>query len=82
MNISLLDILGSIGAGLVVLSYWALQSGRIQATQALYSIANALGAGLILCSLLVEFNLSAFLIELFWLIISLYGLFNRFRPHV
>jgi hypothetical protein len=32
------------------------------------------GAGLVLISLFGEFNLSAFLVEFFWLIISLYGL--------
>ena len=42
------------------------------------SILIGLGAGLILVSLARDFNLSAFLIELVWLLISLYGLARIF----
>jgi hypothetical protein len=38
-----------------------------------YSLANALGAVLILVSLYFDFNLSAVIIELFWAAISLMG---------
>ena len=35
---------------------------------------NALGASLIIVSLLFDFNLSAFIVEAFWVIISLIGI--------
>ena len=45
----------------------------------LYSALNALGAALIIVSLLFDFNLSAFIIELFWVIISLFGIVQFYR---
>jgi len=74
------EILGVIGVGLIVLSYFLLQTGRMSSRDAWFSIANAGGSSLIIVSLISNFNLSAFLIEVFWLIISLYGLLrNSFR---
>jgi len=37
-------------------------------------LLNALGASLVMVSLLFDFNLSAFLMEAFWFLISLFGL--------
>jgi hypothetical protein len=42
-------------------------------------VLNAVGAGLITLSLCFDFNLSAFLIELAWILISLYGIVARLR---
>jgi len=39
-----------------------------------YLLLNAVGAMLVMISLMFRFNLSAFLMEAFWLLISLYGL--------
>ena len=44
-----------------------------------YSVANAAGSSAILFSLFYDFNLSAFVIESFWLAISLYGVFRAVR---
>ena len=45
---------------------------------------NALGASLVILSLYYDFNLSAFIIEAFWVLISLLGigrvLWERSRP--
>jgi uncharacterized membrane protein YfcA len=68
------DVLGNIGVVLVLLLYMLLQTERIRATSPAFSVANAVGALLILVSLSQEFNLSAFVIEAAWLLISLYGL--------
>ena len=54
-------------------AYLALQLGRIRSTDLLYSIWNAIGAVLVLVSLIFEFNLAAFLVEAFWLAISVLG---------
>jgi hypothetical protein len=40
---------------------------------------NAIGASLIVVSLLVDFNLSALLMEVFWVLISLIGVYRYFR---
>ena len=59
--------------------YLSLQTDRISSRSLIYSLLNALGAFLILISLYFQFNLSAFIIEFFWLMISLYGLYKYFK---
>lgn len=83
MTIEWHDIAGSVGVLLILGAYLLLQLGRIQSDFVMFSAANALGSGLIILSLLQSFNLSAFVIEVCWLLISLYGMaVNRFgRRH-
>ncbi len=71
------DALGNIGVALIICAYLFLQLGRIASNSLLYLIPNIIGAALILLSLSVAFNLSAFLMEAFWLAISLLGLCRR-----
>jgi hypothetical protein len=68
------DIAGITGVVLIVIAYLLLQLGKLPSTAASYSLLNALGAGLVMVSLLFAFNLSAFLMEAFWFLISLFGL--------
>jgi hypothetical protein len=68
------DFVGNIGVALIVLAYLGLQLGRIDGRSLSYSLANAIGAVLILVSLWFNFNLSSFIIEIFWLAISLVGI--------
>ncbi|WP_235602800.1 CBU_0592 family membrane protein [Piscirickettsia litoralis] len=39
-----------------------------------FSIINLVGAILLLISLCIHFNLGSFIIEVFWILISLYGI--------
>lgn len=75
------DICGIAGACIIVLAYALLQSRRWQTSQPRYSAANALGAALILASLVVTPNMPSIVIESFWLVISLIGLFRALRCH-
>lgn len=68
------DIFGMLGVALIVAMYLLLQTGRVDSGRPVFSILNALGAGLVLVSLTFDFNLAAAVIEGFWLLISLYGL--------
>lgn len=68
------DFAGNIGVALIVVSYFLMQIGRLDARSKGYAVTNAVGAGLVIVSLLFRFNLSAFLVEAFWLLISLIGL--------
>jgi uncharacterized membrane protein YfcA len=79
MSYSWHDVLGNIGVVLVLLLYFLLQSERVRATSPAFSIANAIGAVLILLSLTQQFNLSAFIVEAAWLVISLYGLARAWK---
>jgi predicted membrane protein len=73
------DIIGLIGVALIIIAYLLLQTNRLQAANPVYSAMNGLGALLIIISLLINWNLSAFIVEIFWLLISLYGLAKYFR---
>jgi len=72
------DLAGSVGVVLIVAAFLLLQLERVVSNGLLYLIANAIGAALILLSLAFDFNLSAFLMEAFWLAISLLGLARRY----
>ena len=68
------DFAGNIGVALMVLGYLLLQAEKIRSSDLSYSLMNGLGALLVVISLLYRFNLSAFLVEAFWFLISIYGL--------
>ncbi len=78
-DIGIADVIGILGAALIVVAYFRLQIGRLDPASLHYSVANSLGALGIIYSLYYEFNLSAFVIEFFWLVISLYGVFRTLR---
>lgn len=73
------DLVGNIGVALILLAYLGLTLERLDPKSARYSLMNGLGALLILVSLYFAFNLSSFIIEIVWLMISLIGLFNALR---
>lgn len=79
MSIGWHDLVGAGGVAAIVVAYAALQLGRWRAEELRFSVLNALGAAAILVSLSVDFNLSAALIEGFWLVISLIGIARSLR---
>jgi hypothetical protein len=78
MDYPLHNVVGNIGVVLIVGTYFLVQVRRMSATEPPYIVLNGLGALFILYSLWFDFNLSAFLIELIWLLISLLGLGRYF----
>ncbi len=79
MSYDFFDFLGNICVLLILIMYLALQTEKITSTSIMYSLLNAVGALFILGSLCIKFNLLAFFIELFWLNISIYGLYKNLR---
>lgn len=73
------DFIGNVGVLLILATYLLLLLERVESRSLLYSAANAIGALLILVSLYFKFNLSAFIVEFFWLLISVVGLVRGFR---
>lgn len=67
------NLVGVTGVVILLSTYLMLQINYIAATSLRYSVLNAIGAGLILVSLCYNFNLSAFIIEACWLMISCIG---------
>jgi len=79
MKYGLVDFLGLIGVVIIVVAYLLLQLGKLSSNALAYSLLNAIGASLIVLSLLFNFNLSALLMEVFWVLISLFGVYRYFR---
>ena len=73
------DVLGNVGVATILGTYLALQIERLDARTPLYSVLNGVGAGLITLSLCFDFNLSAFVVEVAWVAVSLYGLVRALR---
>ena len=73
------DVVGVIGAIILMIAFLLLLLGRLSCNDISYSILNAVGAGLIVFSLFYNFNLSAFIVELVWIAISLLGLVRVLR---
>ena len=71
---SLPDVLGLAGVAALLSAYSLLQSGRWAQRDPAYSLTNAAGSGLILFSLIYDFNLASTVVEGAWFLISLYGL--------
>ncbi len=82
MNLTLPDILGTAGVVLIVFTYVLLQIEKIRSDQLAYSVLNAVGAAMILVSLYYSFNFPAFVVEFFWLMISLFGIGKYFFRRV
>lgn len=71
------DVVGNVGVAAILLTYLLVQTDRLDARRLSYSVLNAVGAGLITISLIFEFNLSAFIVELCWFVMSCYGILRR-----
>ena len=76
MNLHLYDLAGFIGVLLVLIAYLLLQLNKLASSSPSYSLMNGAGALLIIVSLIFAFNLSAFIVEAFWFLISLLGLWR------
>ncbi|HKX84791.1 MAG TPA: hypothetical protein VJL58_11265 [Pyrinomonadaceae bacterium] len=74
MSFAWYDILGTLGVGVIIVTYILLQTERVRSDSLYYSLLNAGGATLIIVSLVFNFNFPAFIVEFFWLLISLFGI--------
>ena len=70
------NTIGIAGSLLIVFAYLALQTGKLGSDQLSYSVMNLIGAGAVIFSLVFEFNLASFLVESFWVIVSLIGIYR------
>lgn len=74
------DWAGYLGVALVLLAYLLLQARMLLSNGLIYQLMNLFGAtGLILSLLFGSFNLSAFVMEVAWVLISIYGLLRGWR---
>tara|TARA_A100000164_G_C21276049_1_gene482355 strand:+ start:52 stop:303 length:252 start_codon:yes stop_codon:yes gene_type:complete len=68
------DIIGLSGVALLIITYALLQLDKIDPKGFWYSFNNLIVAVLVTVSLIYTPNLASIVIEVFWFIISLYGL--------
>jgi len=74
MDYAWYDILGTLGVAVIIVTYILLQAEKLRGASIYYSLLNAAGASLIIVSLYFNFNFPAFVVEFFWLLISLFGI--------
>jgi hypothetical protein len=72
--VSFADVAGLPGAALILLAYAGVQANRLDPHRPTALVMNLAGAGLVMASLLVRFNLAAFLLEAAWAVVALAGL--------
>ena len=80
VNVTWFDLVGFVGVLLILVAYLLLQLHKLPSSSPSYSLLNAAGALLIIVSLIFDFNLSAFVVEAFWLLISVLGLCRSLIP--
>ena len=82
MNLDLLfNIIGYTGVAMILIAYSLLQLGSILGDSIRYCLANLVGAILILVSLCWSWNWPSVVIEVAWILISLFGLIKALRKH-
>lgn len=78
-NYNIFDFIGNTGVFLLIASYFALTTDRISSKGLTYPLMNLLAAVFLTISLLDKPNLSSLIIEFFWSIISIYGIYQHFQ---
>ena len=73
------DAVGIVGVAIILVVYYLLQIERMSSDDLAYSVTNLVGALLIVVSLFYRFNLASFVIEVFWILISLIGIVRYYR---
>lgn len=73
-----LQLLGALGSLIYVGGYLLVQCGHICGNSATFTASKLLAAVMVLVSLGTAFNLAAFLIQISFIVISIYGLWYRF----
>ena len=77
-----IDVIGIIGVAIIVITYFLLQIEKIKSDDLQYSLLNIFGSILILLSILQNWNLASFLIEIFWILISFIGVYKAISKRI
>lgn len=73
------DVVGFAGAAIAIIAYFANQQRWLRSDDWRYPAANLVGASLILVSLFFAWNFPSVVIEVFWALISLWGIVKSVR---
>ena len=77
--ITIPDLIGFSGVALLIVTYAMLQLDKIDPKGFWYSFNNLIVAILVTVSLVYTMNIASMVIEVFWFIISVYGLYAYFK---
>lgn len=73
-NMAWYDWVGIAGTLMILAAFWLLQARRLSGTGIVYQLLNLFGAAGVLASLLGDFNVSVFVLECAWVLVSFYGI--------
>lgn len=73
------DVVGIAGVVCILLAYFLLQSNAVKGHDWPYLILNITGSLLVIVSLTDTWNLPSFLIQVSWIVISIYGIVKRLK---
>ncbi len=77
--ITIPDLIGFSGVALLIITYAMLQLDKIDPKGFWYSFNNLIVAILVTVSLIYTMNIASMVIEVFWFIISAYGIYAYFK---
>jgi len=77
-SLDIFQVIGFVGMIFIVFAYFLLQTGTYDTQSLKFQLINLIGAVLLLISLCVHFNLGSFIIEVFWIFITLYGIYKNY----
>jgi hypothetical protein len=72
--VTVFDLAGLVGVVLILGAYAGAQARRLDPVRLTSLLMNLAGASLVMLSLTRKFNLAAFIMELAWAVVALYGL--------
>lgn len=78
-NLLWYDWVGIAGTLMILGAFFLLQAGKVSGTGLSYQLLNLFGAGGVLVSLLGQFNISVFVLEIAWMAISIFGIARTLR---
>lgn len=73
------QVLSAVGAALILLAFWALQTRRMRPEQARYQVLNLVGAGLLASAALITEAWAFVVLNVVWGSVALWALV-RSRP--
>ncbi len=73
------NFIGFVGVGCFLFGYFMLQRNAWPHQGLKYLGINLAGAVLVMISLLVDWNLPAFILEAIWALISIYGIYKNYN---
>lgn len=73
------DIIGNIGVVCFLAGFFLMQKGKMTHDSLVYLGLNLCGAVLLMGSLLIHWNFSAFVLEAMWALISMYGIYKTLK---